>query len=518
MTERLTLFGLILFFGLALATRLIALDERPMHTDEAVHGIILAQLVEGQDYRYDPVDYHGPTLYYLTLPWVGLRGQRTAADLTEFTLRAVPAFFGAGLILLLIPWRRVLGAWAVLWAALFMACSPIQLYFHRVFIHETLLVFFGFAFLTCVRDWLQKPRSWMLLLAGLCAGLMHATKATSLLMFAAMAGAGTILWFRPSRKQPATLAPDSSTARPFLHPLPHIVWAVITALAVSALLHSSFFTNPAGIIDSITAFFISPGRATGQGHEKPWYTYLHWIGGYRSGGFLWSEALLLILGALGAFFSNDWKARSVNVPMIGTAFLGLYALFLFVIYSLIPYKTPWLMLSPMFLVTLLAGSGAATAIRHAPGPWALAGLTACLLLGALGLAAQAHRAAFRFAADERVPYVYSHTSPDAVRLANRIVESMQWLDESERMVQVVAEEYWPLPWYLRSLDRVGYWNERPPQLIAPVIILSRPISATAQGELELTHVPVFAGIRPGVLIVAWFRNDLWRRMLEEDRS
>jgi hypothetical protein len=45
-------------------------------------------------------DHHGPTLYYLTLPVAWLRGQHTLASLDERTLRAVPAVFGAGLLLL----------------------------------------------------------------------------------------------------------------------------------------------------------------------------------------------------------------------------------------------------------------------------------------------------------------------------------------------------------------------------------------------------------------------------------
>ncbi len=503
-------------FIAALAVRLVALDERPMHTDEAVHGVGLGRLLEGHGYRYDPVDYHGPTLYYLTLPWAWLRGERTAEALTEFTLRAVPAFLGASLILLLVPWRKVIGGWGVLWAALFIACSPIQLYYHRVYIHETLLVFLGFALLNCLLSWFTKPRLWIALTAGLLAGLMHATKATSALMFAAMAGAWILCWLwvrlRGTERTPLAELPPLNVS------LRHAGWAALVALAVSALLHSAFFTHPAGIMDSITAYFISPDRAAGQGHEKPWYTHLHWVGGYRSGGFLWTEAFLLGLGVFGLFFSNAWKKRSPGLPTLGTPLLGWYAILLMVIYALIPYKTPWLMLGPMLIMTVLAGSGAAAMVRLAHWTWARIGVVAVLLLGTAQLGAQARRAAFRFAADERVPYVYSHTSPDAVRLAARIVKSMDWLPETERVVQVAAEEYWPLPWYLRSLDRVGYWNERPPRLVAPVIVLSRPISAEARAELEATHRSTFAGLRPGVLVVVWFREDLWERIINPKKE
>ena len=54
------------------------LDERPMHTDEAVLGVKLEEFLESGTFVYDPVEYHGPTLAYsaavsythLTLPTI----------------------------------------------------------------------------------------------------------------------------------------------------------------------------------------------------------------------------------------------------------------------------------------------------------------------------------------------------------------------------------------------------------------------------------------------------------------
>ena len=44
------------------ALRIGKLGRRPMHTDEAVHAIKFAKLLEDGLYRYDPDEYHGPTL------------------------------------------------------------------------------------------------------------------------------------------------------------------------------------------------------------------------------------------------------------------------------------------------------------------------------------------------------------------------------------------------------------------------------------------------------------------------
>ena len=58
----------ILLALLGLAVRLPQLGNRPMHTDEAINGYIVGQLLAGQPYLYDPQDRHGPSLSALALP------------------------------------------------------------------------------------------------------------------------------------------------------------------------------------------------------------------------------------------------------------------------------------------------------------------------------------------------------------------------------------------------------------------------------------------------------------------
>ena len=100
---------LLLLILAALAIRLPRLDVRPMHADEAVQASRFRQLWWGDGYRYDPHEYHGPTLNYLTLPAVWLTRPASFADTTEETYRAVPVVFGAGLILLLCAAERWAG-------------------------------------------------------------------------------------------------------------------------------------------------------------------------------------------------------------------------------------------------------------------------------------------------------------------------------------------------------------------------------------------------------------------------
>ena len=104
--------------ALALALRLAQAGARPMHHDEANQAVKFGVLLETGHYDYDRTDHHGPTLYYLTLPFAWLRGQATLASLDERTIRLVPAVFGAGLILLLPFLASALGRPAIAAAAL----------------------------------------------------------------------------------------------------------------------------------------------------------------------------------------------------------------------------------------------------------------------------------------------------------------------------------------------------------------------------------------------------------------
>ena len=98
MKWRYLLFAIAVLAGVLL--RLPRLDLRPMHVDEAVHAIKFGDLLERHAYRYDPVEYHGPTLNYFTLLPAYLTSETTLIRVHECHARIVPVFFGVLLILL----------------------------------------------------------------------------------------------------------------------------------------------------------------------------------------------------------------------------------------------------------------------------------------------------------------------------------------------------------------------------------------------------------------------------------
>ncbi len=130
---------------------------------------------------------------------------------------------------------------------------------------------------------------------------------------------------------------------------------------------------------------------------------------------------------------------------------------------------------------------------------------------------------FRFAADSRNPYAYAHTPPDLVRLADRLELAAQRLPVGHDMlIQVVAENYWPLPWYLRRFnpDRVGYWRSAAEWLKASgpappaVIIATTDFEPVIEAGLHAAYnQQMMCALRPGVLLRGYVRHDLWPAMI-----
>jgi len=407
---------LLLIVGLGLAMRCPHLDERPMHSDEAVNAIKFGRLWEQGKYRYDPNEHHGPTIYYSTLAVARLTSSPDFDHLTEIKLRLIPVVFGVGLIVLLPLIADGLGRKALFWAALFTAVSPAFVFYSRYYIHEMLLVFFTFlAMAAGWRYWRSRNLAWSLLLgAGL--GLMDATKETFVITLAAagLALGLTRIW---NRWLDASAPPVSARRIQFWHLAAALgVWFV-----VAAVLFSSFFANASGLLDSLRTYGPWLSRAGGESpHIHSWGFYLHrllWL--HEAKGPVWTEALLLGLAVIGAAASFVRKnLGDANASF--ARFLALYTLLLVAAYSLIAYKTPWCLLSFWHGTILLAGLGAAVLLRSANHLQGRLAWTFLLLAGTAHLGWQAFQAAIPFSADQRNPYVYAQTSRDILRLVGQL--------------------------------------------------------------------------------------------------
>jgi len=116
-----------------------------MHVDEAVQAVKFGRnSTKKALYRYDPDEYHGPMLNYITLAatWFGSAPGKTFAETTRVHLpgssRDLRRGDGVAALFLLVDG---LGCRPTLLAGLFTALSPALSSINRYYIHESLLLF-----------------------------------------------------------------------------------------------------------------------------------------------------------------------------------------------------------------------------------------------------------------------------------------------------------------------------------------------------------------------------------------
>ena len=513
-------FAFILLAAIAaLSLRLPQLDARPMHGDEAVNALKFAELLQKGSYRYDPNEHHGPTLNYLTLLPARFTSARSLSDISELTLRIVPVFFVILLILLLLMLADGLGQAAVIIAAVLTAVSPAFVFYSRYYIHEMLLVCFTFGAIASGYRYTRNRNFNWAVLTGVFLGLMHATKETSVIAFASMLPA-LLLTLLMMRKTGASVSDTLKKIK-----LSHLIATIAAAVIVSALFYSSFFKNPHGILDSAASYATYFNRGFGNSvHNHPWYYYLKLLiysGSPQAQGPLWSEGLIVFLAAVGFIAVLTRKGiAGVNIHLL--RFIAFYTAVMTVLYSAIPYKTPWCLLSFLHGLILLAAIGAVVLTKLASN--VLPRLIICLILitAGLHLTFQACRAAYTYSADPANPYVYAHSTADVVTIAGRLEQIARIHPDARNMhIQVIcpADDYWPLPWYLRGFTSVGYFRYVDINIpAAPVIIVSANLEDVLAEKLyELPpggrnlYVPLFdryMQLRPGVYLQTYITKDL----------
>jgi uncharacterized protein (TIGR03663 family) len=487
----------LLFLGLAMiaaAFRFPRLAERPMHVDEAVNADRVGTLLDQGRYEYSTVDFHGPTLIYMAAAAARADGLRHYVDLNETVLRAVPAMLGVFLVaghFLLVPY---LGLPAAASAALLTAVSPAMVYYSRYFIHETLFVFLTFCAMLSLVAYFRRRSSVLAMVAGAFAGLMYATKETTIVVIACL----VLAWLSCG----------------VIPPLKHFLAAGISSLAIAALFMSSFLTHPRGIVDSILAYrtYFERGSGFHTVHVYPWHFYFTRLLYFHSPGApVFTEALIAALAMVGFVIA----LRRPGIPR----FLALYTVLMVAIYSAIPYKAPWNLLGFLHGMILLAGIGVAWMVSRAPK----AVTVTLLLMGVAHLGWQARAASFQYAADPRNPWVYAHTGPDVFAITTKIEALAAVFPAGKALpIQIVTREnLWPLPWYLRRYPGVRWWNGVSETAPSAPVILATPdmepallhkiyeLPPPGQREMYVNMFDRYVELRPRVEVRGYIAKSLW---------
>ena len=488
---------------LSLTLRLQNLEERPIHADEATGARILAGQLAGEDYQFDPQHFHGPLLSLSSQPIARSRSETSWSELSTTTLRLSTVI--AGLLVVFTPllWRRSIGSWGALAAAALLASSPLMVYYNRMYIHESLLTLFAMLACAAVFRLTEQPGKRIAIASGLCIGLMFATKETFAISILAWLPAVGLCYWRQQANEARHLCPNLR-----IYLLPSVCLA-ITAAFTAAYFYSDGFRSMQGIIDAVRTYFV---YETSAGHEKGMGYYLELlIWPKQQFGIWWTEALIALLAVIAVAF-----AVVKRVPNPAVLFLAVATVCHFIIYSCIGYKTPWLMMVPWAHACLLAGyvfsyfPNLKTRSRFL--------LTLLLLTGLAYQTKQSIHASGRLANDSRNPYAYVPTSKDAAKV-ERWLHELRALPDAPTLtpIGVIGQGYWPLPWYLRTFETIGYWPTPIQDITDLPIIFAMPAQAQAcDNLLGATHTKLPRGLRANVAVTLYLRNDIWQHWMRTD--
>lgn len=458
----------------AACLRLYDLTVRPFHHDEGVNGWFFVKLWAKGEYRYDPGNYHGPTLYFLSLPFAGVAGGPSDA-----ALRAVAVAASLATVALVTVLAPRLGRSGALAAALLLAVSPGAVYFGRDYIHEAFFALCTLGLVVAGERAAARRGKGPFVAAGVLVGLFVATKETA---FPHLAILGLALLAAAPRAPLVVIRRWRET----------LVGAG-AAVFVAAGFYTNGFTAPSAMLDAFEALpgWISRGTG-GVEHAKPWFTYFEW---------LWRmEGALLVLGLVGAAVGLATRRPFDRFVAAWTA--GTLAF-----YSALSYKTPWLMVDLVLPLAVASGIAVREAWR-ATGRMAIAWprMAAIAVVGlAVGYGArQAWDAAIVRYDEPAVVYPYAQTLRGYRGLLAAIDAATAGRDPREVRLAVTAPEYWPLPWDLRRFPQAA-WHGSPREGLEEDLVIAAAGAVAPVADPAKYDRAVYP-LRPGIELALYVRR------------
>ncbi len=400
-----------------IATRLYALDARPMDHDESVHAWIAYRLLTNHVYTYDPA-FHGPFLYYASAFLFSVFGDCGVVG------RMIPVFFSILGVLFACLYRRWMGNNVHIFIFL-MLFSPAVLYYSRYMRNDMILVGSFIAAVYAYFRYSETSEERYVYAATLFLAIMACSKENAyiylatLLSFALFYGLYSEGWRYAVRM---LLRWDFKKVR-----------MAILCSAIFALIFTFFYT-------SAFSDFSGLWRGT-AGAVEHWVKMHeqndHWKPpGYYAKILVEYEFMALGLALAGIFYlTKRLKERKCTKFELFAAYWAFTAL---LVYHFLSHKVPWL---TVHMVVPLALFGSLYARNTKGARVAIAVAAIATLIVAF------HVTYINYNDANNEDLIYIQVQPTAVKLSEVIKEKFT---AGERIIIYEPKnDYWPLPWYLR---------------------------------------------------------------------
>lgn len=423
--------------------RFYQLSIKPIHFDEGINGFFVQQMWLKGFYDYNPENFHGPLLFYI-FQWAEIAFGPGVAP-----MRAMMSVAGMVCIALIFHFQTEnfeRPRWPHWLAAFLVAVSPGFVFCSRYAIHESLFIVGEILFLSGALKyfvWPNKNSIWMLSL-GLV--VMLSSKETTIVFLGVLAIAVGCLWIS-QRIRPGSWGPKRGQESQQVGPsendsqiLKQHWWAAVLFTVFSTvMLFSGFARDWASLPDFFSTYMFWTKTGLGQtGHEKPFIYWLELMWRYE-------PAFLLILTLTPLFlFSRNLMLR----------FMAIVSLGFFLAYSVIPYKTPWLILNILFPLALLI----ILALKELRG-WRRWVTGFFVFFFALFSIPRTWSLNFSEFANAQEPYVYVQSTKDLTSFQNRLDQMANENPEQLNIkLRILLKDPWPLPFVFARWPKAQFSN------------------------------------------------------------
>lgn len=453
----------ILILAVAVGLRVWLIELKPPHFDEGTNGWFVDEMTRTGFYRYDPENYHGPLQFYAMFLAQTLFGREVWA------LRLPTMVAGVLAVWAMLRYRDYFSPAVARIAAAAMAVSPAFVFYSRTAIHEIWQVLFSIVLLHGMLGlWKDGARRSLIVATVGLTGLVL-TKETYLLHAGCALIAAGVFW----RWQKVVPSRPAHAIPPMQWSGPDLLHCFGGAALVIVFFYSGTFMDFGALHGLYQTFaaWIGTG-AEGAGHDKPTYDLFgplnyYWIA--LMSRYEWI-ALAGAVACLRLAAPSDARLR----------YLAIYAGGVLLAYSIIPYKTPWCIISILWPFYLTAGAVLEEVGARLRRPLLGPALALPLLAASL---AESLRLNFRNYTDDTEPYVYVQTYEEMSVFTGPLLALAEADATNYSLPGIVAlSSDAPLPWVLGDFTKTIYHGADTPVFDWNAAFIA--VDASRQREVE----------------------------------